>query len=58
LEGTALYLFTERLIGVAYIEFVEVYDDVEQSISIMLAVDNNGDGNPEDYIGWIDLASG
>ena len=58
LEGETLYLFTERPVGAAYKELTEVLDATEQAVSIMLESDSNGDGLPDDSIGWLDIGPG
>ena len=58
LEGTTLYLFTERPIGAAYRELTEVFNASDQSISVMLELDSNADGSPDDSTEWIDIRPG
>ena len=52
LEGTTLYLFTERPVGVAYKELVELYDDTDQNVDIMVEWDSDLDGKPDSETTW------
>ncbi len=57
LEGSTLYMTYEWPIGIAYKE-LEVLDGSEQSIRVILEVDNNDDGKPDISTGWHVLSTG
>lgn len=58
LEGTTLYMFTERPIGVAYKELTEVLDGEEVEVMVNVLSDTNGDGVADDSTGWHALVPG
>jgi hypothetical protein len=58
LEGTTLYLFTERPVGAAFRELTEVLDGEDQEIRILVEVDTTGDGLPDESTGWQTLRPG
>jgi len=58
IEGTTLYMFTERPVGVAFRELDELFDSEGLSVQGLIEVDENGDGSADDSTGWHNLKFG
>jgi len=58
LEGTSLYLFTERPVGAAYKELTELNNLEDVAVWAMVESDLNGDQVADDSSGWKRLAGG
>ncbi len=58
LEGSTLYMFTERPIGAAYKELSELWSSDDIKITIMIEVDKNEDGVADESTGWYELSAG
>lgn len=58
IENNTLYLFTERPIGAAYRDLVEIYQNTGQSVQIKIEIDQNGNGQVDDSSNWMDFQLG
>ncbi len=58
LEGSTLYMFTERPVGAAYKELNELEDNTGLEIMVLIEADSNDDGVTDDSTGWRKLGMG
>jgi len=58
LEGTTLYMFTERPVSAAYRELNELFELSDVAARVCIYVDINNDGAADDSSGWHSLSGG
>ncbi len=58
IENNTLYLFTERPIGAAYRDLIEIYQNSGQSVQVKIEIDQTADGVTDSSSDWLELETG